>query len=158
MRACSYLRARLRFGPIPVNLWLGGAGGSLGAGLNGGIDIGVNIPFLPSFIIEGESSGLILPLVLVNVATSTQRIGIAERFSIVGDILKIKLAVGTATISSGSAFVWGGDTVKTSNTTSYVSIGPELSLLGIGIYGKLVAMPLPQATVGEVDFGLLASF
>jgi hypothetical protein len=145
-------------GPVPVSIWLGGAGGSFGAGMNVGMDVGINMPFVPPFLLEAESTGMVLPLVLSNAATSSQRIGLAGRFNIIGDVFKIKLAVGAATLNSNTAFIWGGDNVKTSNSTYYISIGPELSFLGIGLYSKLIAMPLPQATVGEVDFGLLANF
>lgn len=145
-------------GPVPVNFWLGAAGGSLGAGMNVGMDIGLSLPVLPSIILEAESSGMIIPLVLVNAATSSQRVGIAGRFNIIGDILKFKVGVGAATVSTDTRFIWGDELLNKSYSTYYVSFGPEISLLFIGAYAKAVFMPLPQATVGEIDLGLLASF
>ena len=145
-------------GPVPVNLTLGAAGSSLGAGMNVGLDIGINLPVLPSFIIEADSSGMIIPLVFVNAATAASRIGLAERFDIVGDTFRVKVGVGAATITTDTNFVWGGETLKGSYSTSYLSITPELSLLGIGLYARFTGMPIPQGTVGEIDLGLLASF
>ena len=145
-------------GPIPITLWAGAAGGSLGVGANAGMDIGLALPFLPAFIVEAESSGTILPVGIVNIAASISRVGIVGKINLIGDILKLRLSAGSANISSNTTFAWGSGNVAKTNSTSYISVGPEFSLFGLGCMLRAIFMPLPEGTVGELDLNLSLNF
>ena len=126
--------------------------------MNAGMDIGLTLPAVPAIIVEAESSGTIIPLALVNVMASTTRVGLVGKFNIIGDVLKLRLSAGTASISTDTVFPWGNGTISRNNSTYYISIGPEVSFLGFGAMARAIFMPLSEGTVGEVDLNLMVNF
>jgi len=145
-------------GPVPFSVWLGAGAGNFGAEGVAGIDVGVSIPTLPTFYIEGESSGMLLPLGIVNLTASVNRVGIGFKFDIIGEAVKLRLSAGSATVNASNVTPWGTGEIERNNQGTYISVGPEFSILGLGAILKGTFTKIDSGMISEVNLSMLASF
>ena len=157
---CTLLLSSQAFaiGPIPISVWLGAGGGNFGVDGVAGADIGISIPTLPTFYIEGESSGMLLPLGMANLTASVNRLGIGFKFNIIGEMVKLRLSAGSATVNASNVTSWGSSEIERNNQGTYISVGPEFSLLGLGAILKGTFTKIDAGMISEVNLSLLASF
>jgi hypothetical protein len=152
---CSHAFA---IGPVPISLWLGAGGGNFGLDGVAGADIGISIPAIPTFYIEGESSGMLFPLGMANLTASVNRLGVGFKFNIIGDAVRLRLSAGSATVNASNITSWGNGVIERNNQGTYISIGPEFSLLGFGAILKGTFTKIDAGMISEVNLSMLASF
>lgn len=145
-------------GSVPISVWLGAGGGNFGVEGVAGADIGISFPTLPTFYIEGESSGMLLPLGIVNLSASVNRVGIGFKFNIIGEAVKLRLSAGSATVNASNVTPWGTGEIERNNQGTYISVGPEFSILGFGAILKGTFTKIDAGMISEVNLSLLASF
>lgn len=142
------------FNISPAALWSGLSLNSLGGGIDFGIDIKVDLSYIPSFIVEAENSSNMSRLFPPVFPVSMTRIGLVWKYEI-SDSCKIRFSTGGGGLYANQDIDWYDGSFNSTNSLVYYSLGVELKLLGTPTMLKTVVIPGHYSNIVEADLSVM---